>query len=61
MYEILEETELNMESAIENMEKRFLENMVRDSNEKVVEEQEYLSNHVYFFDRTRKRVEIVTP
>ena len=45
----------------ENMEKRFLENMVRDSNEKVVEEQEYLSDHVYFFDRTRKRVEIVTP
>ena len=45
----------------ENMEKGFLENMVRDSNEKVVEEQEYLSDHVYYFDRKRKRVEIVTP
>lgn len=41
------------------VESGFLEKLVRESNENAVEEQEYLSDHVYFFDRKKKKVEIV--
>ena len=39
----------------------FLEWLVRDVNEKFVDPQDYLSDHVYYYDGEKKSVSIVTP
>ncbi|MBQ9488653.1 MAG: hypothetical protein IKO41_06625 [Lachnospiraceae bacterium] len=39
----------------------FLKEMVRESNEHVVDPQEFLSDSVYYYDRDQKKIELVNP
>ena len=46
---------------LKEFSKEFLEDMIHEANEKVVDPQEFLSDNVYYYDREQKKMEIATP